>query len=70
MRDEVTHYSDLEGLSCFMIKQSKENDVLVRVYYPAMPDGQRVSKYMDKIWNGINKVVSECLPILVEVAKK
>ena len=36
MRDEVTHYSDLEGLSCFLIKQSKENDIFVRVYYPAM----------------------------------
>jgi hypothetical protein len=26
MRDDVTHYSDLDGLSCFLIKRSNGND--------------------------------------------
>jgi len=45
MRDLVTHFSDLEDLSCFQIKQSKGTDLIVRVYYPSMPSGERVSKY-------------------------
>lgn len=53
MRDEVTHFSDLEGLSCFLIMQSKETDEWVRVYYPSLPSGERVSKYMDRTWNNI-----------------
>lgn len=36
MRDEVTHYSDLEGLSCFLIKRSEKKDIVATVYYPVM----------------------------------
>jgi hypothetical protein len=53
MRVEVTHYSDLIGLSCFLIKKSEENAKIATVFYPAMPDGQRVSKYMDKTWTNM-----------------
>jgi hypothetical protein len=59
MRDEVTHFSDLEGLSCFFIMQSKESDEQVRVYYPSLPSGERVTTYMDTIWNNICRLISD-----------
>lgn len=69
MRDDVTHFSDLEGLSCFLIKQCNGSDLEVKVYYPAMPSGERVSAYMDKTWNNIYSLIDECRPILIRVAK-
>jgi hypothetical protein len=70
MRDEVTHYSDLEGLSCFIIKKSDKKDIVATVYYPAMTNGQRVSKYMDKTWNKICSLIQECVHPLVSAATK
>jgi hypothetical protein len=70
MRDEVTHYSDLEGLSCFLIKMSGENDKVATIYYPAMTSGERVSKYMDKTWSNICHLIRECTYPLVNAAKK
>ncbi len=70
MRDEVTHYSDLEELSCFMNKKSKENDTIATIYYPAMPDGERVSKYMDKTWNNMYDLIQESAYPLVKAARK
>ena len=59
MRDEVTHFSDLEGFSCFLIMQSSEIDQYARVYYPSIPSGERVSKYMDRTWNNICCLISQ-----------
>jgi hypothetical protein len=70
MRDEVTHYSDLEGQSCFIIKKSDKKDIVATVYYPAMTNGQRVSKYMDKTWNKICSLIQECVHPLVSAATK
>jgi len=69
MRDEVAHFSDLEGLSCFLIKQCNGSDLVVKVFYPAMPSGERVSGYMDKTWNNICALIDKCRPLLVRVAK-
>jgi hypothetical protein len=69
MRVEVTHYSDLEELACFLIKKSKENDKIATIYYPSMPDGERVSKYMDKTWNNIRNLMHECAYHLINAAK-
>lgn len=65
MRDEVTHYSDLIGLSCFLIKKNNERDRIATVFYPSMPNGQRVSKYMDKIWINIHDLIRACANPLV-----
>jgi hypothetical protein len=52
MRDEVTHYSDLEGLGCFLQKKCENrNDMYVTVYYPSVTDGARISTYMDGTLN-------------------
>jgi hypothetical protein len=60
MRNEITHYSDLEGLSCFLIKKSEKKDKVATVYYPAITDSQRVSIYMDRTWNNICSLIEEC----------
>jgi hypothetical protein len=64
------NYSDLEGLSCFLIQRSKEGDKVATIYYPAMTDGQRVSKYMDKSWNNIYALIQGCASPLVNAAVK
>jgi hypothetical protein len=69
MRDEVTHYSDLTGLSCFMFKQIYSDDTQVVIYYPSLSDGERVSKYMELIWNNIPNLITSCLTILVRIVK-
>lgn len=69
MRDEVTHYSDLNGLSCFMFKYINSNDCKVTVFYPSLSDGERISTYMDSTWNEITSLISNSLPILVKVVK-
>ena len=64
MRDEVIHHSDLEGLACFLIKQSNENDIVAKVYYPKMPSGDKVSTYLDGSWNRIRTLIEESIPSL------
>lgn len=70
MRDEVTHFSDLEGLSCFLVVRSKETDETAKVFYPSVPSGERVSKYMDRTWTNIHNLISDCAQLLVDSAKK
>jgi hypothetical protein len=64
VRDEVAHFSDIEGLSCFMIKKVGVTDLEVTVYYPSMPDGQRVASFMDDTWLKLRKLMYECLLII------
>jgi len=70
MRNEVTHFSDLEGLSCFLITQSKETDRYVRVFYPSIPSGERVSKYMEGTWNNMCRLISESAQSSVNYLRK
>lgn len=58
VRDEVAHFSDIEGLSCFTIKRVEVTDLEVTVYYPSMPDGQRVSSFMDDTWFKLRKLIA------------
>jgi hypothetical protein len=69
MRVEVTHFSDLVGLSCFLIKKSEEDAKIATVFYPAMPNGQRVSKYMDKTLTNIQDLIRQCSYPLVNLAR-
>ena len=69
MRDEVTHSSDLEGLSCFMFRKIEIGNSQGIVYYPSLSDGGRVSKYMDEVWLDITNLISSNLSIIVKVVK-
>lgn len=69
IRDEVAHFSDIDNLSCFMIKKVESKDLEVTVYYPAMPDGQRVSIFMYHVWKKLKDLISECLQVVEEKLK-
>jgi hypothetical protein len=53
----------------FFIRQAKETDLLVKVFYPSMPDGSRVPKYMDRTQDNIIELIRTSAPILVKAAK-
>jgi hypothetical protein len=67
MRDEVTHYSELEGFSCFIIHTYKGGGS-VDISYPAMPDGKRARNYLEKAWKTLLDMITEIMPILARVA--
>ncbi|MBS3921610.1 MAG: SEC-C domain-containing protein [Nitrosarchaeum sp.] len=56
MRDEVTHWSDLEGLSCF-IHLPWNGEKTGEIEYPSMPDGKRVKTYMDEIFSSLLQLI-------------
>jgi hypothetical protein len=65
MRDEVTHYSDLKGLSCFYQRKcDRKGEMYVRIYYPSLTDGKRVSVFMDEIWYSIKKLIADYANII------
>jgi len=49
MRVQITHYSDLEGFLCFLMMPFTGEEECT-IYYPSMPDGTRVTNYMDSVW--------------------
>lgn len=60
MRVEVTHYSDLEGLACFLQKRcDNKTDKYVKVFYPSLTDGERVSSYMNGTLTRIKSLISD-----------
>ncbi len=65
MRDEVTHYSDLEGFSCF-INHTWFGQTSTRVSYPSLPDGNRASKYMQQTWNKLLEFIKNMLDVLLQ----
>ena len=66
MRDQVTHYSDLIGLSCFRYRAWKGEDK-ARIYYPSLPNRERVSKFMDETWNNLMKLIRETHGIIKSI---
>jgi hypothetical protein len=68
MRDQVTHYSDLIGLSCFRHRAWYDvNQTQARIYYPSLPNRERVSKYMDQIWDNVIKLIEDAFRIIVSI---
>ena len=58
MRDQVTHYSDLEGFSCF-IEHAWEGTPIAAISYPSMPDGERARKYLDRTWLSLLDLIKQ-----------
>lgn len=44
-------------------------DLEVTVYYPAMPDGQRVSIFMYHVWKKLKDLITECMQVVEEKLK-
>jgi hypothetical protein len=69
MRDEVTHFSDLEGFLCF-VQHAWSGSSTADISYPSMPDGQRARKYMEGVWLEIMSLVSGVIPCLIFQIKR
>lgn len=52
MRDQITHFSDLKGLCCF-ITHFTVQDTKAKIFYPIMPDGKRVLDYLNQTWTNL-----------------
>jgi hypothetical protein len=63
MRDQITHYSDLEGFLCF-IHRAWISGQYARIYYPSMPDGTRVRNYMEQTWLKLLQFYHEMIPLI------
>lgn len=66
MRDEVTHFSDLEGFSCF-IQHAWDGRPLANISYPSMPTGERARNYMQTSWNQLKDLIELTRPIIIEM---
>jgi hypothetical protein len=66
MRDEVTHISELDGFSGFIIHAYKGGG-LVEISFPAMPDGKRARNYLEKASATLLDLITEMMPILAKV---
>ena len=68
MRVEVTHYSDLEGLACFLQRRCHQRtDRHVKIYYPSLTDGTRISVYMNDIWNKLKTLIADYSQIILTI---
>jgi hypothetical protein len=68
MRDDVTHFSDLEGFSCFTQYDWRGSEN-AEIAYPSMPDGERARTYMEKTWYQVLQIVKEIMSNIVSVLK-
>lgn len=69
MRDEVIHFSDLQGFSCF-IRHQWLGGQTADISYPSMPDGVRARTYMEQIFKEMLKLVNELGPIVISSLQK
>ncbi len=65
MRDEVTHYSDLEGFSCF-INHTWFGQTTTKISYPSLPDGNRASKYIQETWNRLLQFIKHMFNVMLQ----
>lgn len=69
MRDEITHYSDLIGFSCF-INRAWTGGEYAQIFYPSMPEGIRVRTYLNDTWKKLADLVKDFVSIIVIVYVK
>jgi len=68
MRDEVTHYSRLEGFNCFM-EDPYVGGGIATIHYPTMPNKQTVREYCQNVWGLLLSFCEDFLNSAVEAAK-
>ena len=68
MRDDVTHYSRLEGFNCFM-EDPYMGDGTATIHYPTMPNKQRVLEYCQNTWGLLLGFCKDFLKFTVEATK-
>ncbi len=68
MRDEVTHYSRLEGFDCFM-EDPYIGGGVADIHYPTMPNKQRVLDYCQNVWKLLLSFCEDFLKLTLEAAR-
>lgn len=68
MRNEVTHYSRLEGFDCFMEDPYIGGDTAT-IHYPTMPNKQRALEYCQEIWKRLLSFCEDFLKFTLEAAR-
>jgi len=63
MRIQITHISDLKNFCCFIV-MPVSGEELCTIYYPAMPDGTRATKYMESTWEKLFPMYKSILTLL------
>ena len=67
MRDQVTHYSRLEGFNCFM-EDPYVGGGIASIHYPTMPSKQRVLEYCQNVWELLLSFCEGFLRLTLEAA--
>jgi len=68
MRDQVTHYSSLEGFNCFM-EDPYIGGGTANIHYPSMPNKQRALEYLQHIWERLLNFCEDFIKFTIEAAK-
>ncbi len=68
MRDQVTHYSSLEGFNCFM-EDPYIGGGTANIHYPTMPNKRRTLEYCQHIWESLLNFCEDFLKFTIEAAK-
>jgi hypothetical protein len=69
MRDEVTHFSNLQGFLCF-VQHAWNGNEFAYISYPSMPDGQRSSTYIIKTFKILTDLILGSVPIWITNIKQ
>jgi hypothetical protein len=59
MRDLITHYSDLLDSKSLTHRAAFDNDEYAIVCYPCMPNGERVTTFMNNIWTSLTRLIND-----------
>jgi len=68
MRDQITHYSNLEGFDCF-IQDPYLGGGTTNIHYPTMPNKRRALEYCQDIWGRLLSFCEDFLRFTSEAAK-
>jgi hypothetical protein len=66
MRIEITHISNLKNFCCFIVMPVAGEDMCT-IYYPAIPDGTRATKYMTTVWEKLVPIYRSIICLLNNV---
>ena len=68
MRNDITHYSKLSGLNCFM-EDPYIGGGTANIHYPTMPNKRRVLEYCQDIWEKLLSFCSDFLRYSIEAVE-
>ena len=70
MRNLITHYSDLIGFKSIIHSATSENDDYANIYYPSMPNKERVTTFMNNTWTNLIQLINYIGNTITELYNK